>query len=589
MIPSDIIEEILHRVSIVDLISRRISLKRSGHNYMGLCPFHNDKNNPSLSVSDEKGLYHCFSCGAGGNALTFIKEYDKLDFIDAIKELSKIAGIDIDDYLNNQDNLPLRNRLKTMHHIAQEYFNKQLYNYHDAGARFAVKTIKQRRLDKNTIHLFGLGYGGTGWTGLFDHLRDQAFDTDEIVLSGLCGKTENGKFYDRFRNRITFPVADQEGHIIAFGGRALDSHAHAKYINSPESPLFKKGNTLYGWHLAKEQVIESGQIILVEGYIDVIRLFQAGFTIAAAPLGTGLSEDRIRFLKHKVDQIILCFDGDIAGQKSAYRSAGIAAMVGIPTKVVQLPEDDDPDTFLLQHGAQEFSVKIEHSISGEEFVLNTASHALPDTKKFLQLCFEYAISLEGENNSPSLTILTEQFLKKLSEKALVSFGTIELEFSRFKEQYFRFDKQSISHENMLAPPPVHQKAYEILAILITFPEFIDHIALIVSPDDFPTQKLQEFYKEILFHPERTLNDWLIKVADNNPFLKEIAKLTKAPDIRIIKNYAVGLKIDSLKRTINQLSHQVLQHANEQQNIELSKKIQVFQAELIKYNQEFYNL
>jgi len=591
MIPSNLIEDILRHVSIVDIISRRVSLKKTGHNYKGFCPFHNDKNTPSFSVSDEKGLYHCFSCGVGGNVLTFLKEYDKLDFVDSIKELSKIAGIDIEEYLNDQDNLPLRNRLKTMHNIAQEYFVQKLYDYQDLGARFAVKSIKQRKLDKKTIKLFGLGYGGNSWDGLFNHLKNQAFDIDEIILSGLCGKTNQDKYYDRFKNRITFPIFDNDGQIIAYGGRALDPNTNAKYINSPENPLFKKGHILYGWNLAKEQVIESGQIILVEGYIDVIRLFQAGFSIVAAPLGTGLTEDRVQFLKHKIDNLILCFDGDSAGQKSTYRSAGIAAKIGIPTIIIQLPEEDDPDTFLLQKGPKAFDILIEQGISGEDFVLNTASKILPDIKNFLQLCFEYAIQLEGNDSSPSFTILTEQFLKKLSEKAIIRYSSIELEFARFKESYFRFGIQEISHNNTENTKfnTKFQSAIEILAILVSFPEFIDQIAVIVGSDDFPTEELRKIYEKILLHPEYTIKEWLITFTNNSSLLKEVAKLTNAPDIRIIKNYAINLKIDSIKQNLILLNEQLLKDKDFQINEEISKKILNLQQELITLKQEFYYL
>ena len=588
MIPPDVIEDILRRVSIVELISQHITLKKAGHNYKGLCPFHNDRNNPSLSVSDQKGLYHCFSCGAGGNALTFLKEYSKLDFVDSIKELGKLAGIDVEFYLQNQpDLLPLRNKLKTMHQIAQEFYVEQLFTINNPQTELAVRTIKKRKLDKKTIELFGLGFGGIAWDGLFKKLQSAGFKIDEIVLSGLCGKSENNKFYDRFRNRITFPIFDSEGIIVAFGGRIIDDSSNAKYINSPETPLFKKGSLLYGWNLAKETSLELGNVILVEGYMDVIRMFQAGFSTAVAPLGTGLTEDRISFLKHKVDTIILCFDGDSAGQKSTYRSAGIAAKLGVPTKVAVLPENEDPDTFLLYQGPNAMAKILDTSIEAEIFILDSAKSKLPDSNKFLQDVFEYAIHLEGDSNSPSLHIKTEQFLKKVSEILLVSYGSIELEFSRFKEQFLKFNnnntwEDSYSKEES-KPNKEFQEEFELLSILIMFPEFADHVASIVEPSDFYHEESQELFKKMLLHPEFTAQDWIIS-AGNTSLIAHTSKWLEAPDIRIIKNYAVSIRIKSLKKKRDLISKQLT-------NLDpiVSAQILEIQTEVIALKREFYHL
>ncbi|MGL4563188.1 MAG: DNA primase [Brevinema sp.] len=593
MIPSDIVEEILRSISIVQIISQDISLKKAGHNYKGFCPFHNDKNNPSFSVSDDKGLYHCFSCGAGGNALTFMKEYHKLDFIDAIKTLGTYAGIDVEEYLkNNKDTLPLRNILKEIHVIAQEYFLSQLSNFKDLGTRFAIHTIKNRKLDKNTIIRFGIGYGGSERAGLYQFLINKDFNITDILESGLCGKTETGTIYDRFRNRITFPISDQDGIIVAFGGRAIDSKAPAKYINSPETMLFKKGHFLYGWNLAKETVYETGVVIVVEGYIDVIRMFQAGFSNSVAPLGTGLTEDRISFLKNKVDTMILCLDGDDAGRKSAYRSAGIAAKIGVNTSVVELPEKEDPDTFLLTQGPNALASLIEKSISGEDFVIKSAEKLLPNTQQFLQTIFEYTIFLEGSGVSNTLSIATEEFLKKISEKIRISFSSIELEFRKYKDLYFKYQKSetfSNNHDHIEKMSSEHLLAEEILALLIMFPEFLDSIASIVIPEDFPTEQMQNLYKEFLFYPERSSNEWII-IAGKTPYINHTSKFILAPDMRVIKNYAVGLKINSLKTQRKHISKLLMEtKPNTDYNLLLSKKIVEIQNNIISLKNDLYYL
>lgn len=578
MIPQDAIEKILQRVSIVEVIGSRIQLKKSGQNYKGLCPFHNDRKNPSLSVSEKKGLYHCFSCGAGGNALTFLKEFDKLDFIDSIRELGKIAGIDIENYLKGtQDNILLRERLKIMHQSAQEYFIRQLYS-RTLSAQKAVSIIKQRYLDKNTVKTFGLGFGGDKSNGLFQELRKQGFDPDEIILSGLCGKTDQGRIYDRFQQRITFPVQEADSTIIAFGGRAVFANASAKYINSPETPLFKKGNILYGWNFAKESAAKNSQIILAEGYLDIIRLHQAGFCFAAAPLGTGLTEDHIIFLKHKVKEIILCFDGDNAGQKSAYRSAGLCATLGIKTRVIALPENEDPDTFLLSKGTHAFKQLLENALLGEDFVLDTASALLPDTTAFLNAVFEYGIQLDR-------AILTEQFLKKIAEKAAVSLASVELEFSRFRKNYERFSSDPTPE----SPKKNSTNAHELIAILINYPEFADDAAEIIAPQDFSDPEHEQIFRSILLNPEKTPEYWIRQVG-NSHLIQEVAKVTSIPDMRIIKNHAVQIRLKSLENQSAKLSQEILKsEQSKTNNYALIKKIQELQSEKIALKNTFYHL
>ncbi|MGL4676685.1 MAG: DNA primase [Brevinema sp.] len=585
MIPPDVIDDILRRVSLVEVMSQYVTLKKVGHAYKGLCPFHNDRNNPSLHVDNQKGLYHCFSCKAGGNILTFLKEYNKLDFIDSMKFLQQYSGIDIEPYLNQQqDLLPLRNKLKIMHQIAQEFFQENLYKIDNPQVELAVKTIKKRKLDKKTIALFGLGFGGVGLSPLFQKLQNSGFKAEEIFASGLCGKSEYGKIYDRFQNRITFPICSSEGSVIAFGGRIVDNSSPAKYVNSPETLLFKKGALLYAWHLAKESVLESGELILVEGYMDVIRMFQAGFSNVVAPMGTGLTEEQIHYIKSKIDNLIFCFDGDSAGQKSSYRSAGIAAKLDVPAKIVILPENDDPDTFLLQQGSNAMANLLQNSQDTEKFILESANKHLPDSKRFLQDVFEYGVFLEGKTTAPSLSIKTEQFLKKITEQLNVSYSSIELEFSRSKQHYLK------------ERPPVDEKQYkefeeefELMAILVMFPEFTDHAASIVGIEDFFHKETKEIFTQLLLHPEKTSQEWLITIG-NTDFVSYTSKWLNLPDIRIIQNYAVSLRIKSLKKKRTLINQELINYyPNSTEYHALSTQIMELQQELIHLKKMFYLL
>lgn len=585
MIPPDVVEHILRRVSIVELMSRSIVLKKAGRNYTGLCPFHNDRKNPSLSVSEEKGLYHCFSCGAGGNALTFLKEHEKLDFVESMRELAKMAGTDIEPYLKEgNDLLPLRERLKTMHKIAQEFFEKSLLDPSEPLSRRAVSILKQRHMDKKTVEKFGLGFGGRINDGLFSLLQSQGFKTDEIFASGLCGRSESGHIFDRFARRITFPVWDENGVIIAYGGRAIEDNVRAKYINSPESPLFKKSLVLYGYNLAKEQVQEKGAVLIVEGYMDVVRLFQAGFDYAAAPMGTGLTEDRLAFLKHKADVLYFCFDGDQAGLKSAYRSSGIAAKVGAKAKVVVLPADDDPDTFLIKNGSEAFNKLLAEAIDGESFVMQKALSLLPDVQAFLSVAFEYASSLEGEIQAETFGVETESFLRRCAEKAKVSFSSVELEFSRFKNAVLR--SHSFSFEENQQKPPKNESR-QLAALLLMYPELADTVAETIAPDDFSDEESKEVFTRILMSPEKTAQEWLCYWGSSS-IIEDAAQITHTPDIRTVKTYAVKLRIQSLTDKIDRLSQELMKD-NPTEKTEILMHIKELQKEKLDLKENLYKL
>ncbi len=581
MIPDEILRDIIQKTSIVDLIGRDVVLKKSGHStYKGLCPFHNDRNNPSLSIDERKGVYHCFSCKAGGNAITFMMNYHRMDFIESVKELGKNAGIDVDYYLENRkDELPLRNKLKTMHEIAQSHYSNTLFKSRTRGNSIAVRTLKSRAIDRDTALMFGLGFGGEGWDDLFRILRGKGYSADEILASGLCGKNDKGKFYDRFRNRITFPIQDNDGAVIAFGGRIIDQSSRAKYINSPETPLFKKGSVLYAWNYAKDNVVESGEVIMVEGYLDVIRMFQNGFTNAVAPLGTGLTEDRIAYLKNKIDSLVLCFDGDNAGRKSAYRSAGIAAKLGTPVKIALLPENDDPDTFLLKNGADSMAEILQNSQDAVYYILETAKKHLPDSSKFLESVFEYAANLEGEVTQPSLSVTTSRFLQQTAEILGVSLGSVELEFAKHKRLYFRSEK-----EEPAAALKEYEEEFELLAILIVYPEFIDYAASFVGIEDFCHEHSKDCFKQMLMHPERTSQEWIL-FASGKEFIDRTGKWLDPPELRVIQNYAISLRIKSLKKERALINKELSSNTN----AELAGRLAEKQRELIALQEKLYEL
>ena len=363
MIPENVIEEIKLKNSVVDVISSYVTLKRAGSNYTGLCPFHNEKT-PSFMVSDTKQIFHCFGCGVGGDAVTFIRRIENLEYVDALKFLAKRAGVTIpdDDYERGGVR---KSRILELNRATARFFHECLKHSPDglnylAGRKLAVQTIKR----------FGLGFAPNDWELYTDAMKREGYTEEELIAARLCGKSEkNGRLYPYFRNRVMFPILDASGAVIAFGGRVMDG-SEPKYLNSPDTPAFKKSRNLFALNYAKDAVNDK-EMILCEGYMDVIALHAAGFRNTVATLGTALTQEQARLLKRYVDRVYLCYDSDDAGRKAAERAIGIFAEVEMEVKVIQLEGAKDPDEFIKKFGADAFRKVIEGSDSTFDFKLNS--------------------------------------------------------------------------------------------------------------------------------------------------------------------------------------------------------------------------
>lgn len=348
----DLIEKIKTENDIVDVISEDVRLKKSGSNYFGLCPFHKEKT-PSFSVSQEKQIYKCFGCGETGNVITYVMKRRNLEFIEAVKFLAERVNIIIDtEGSKNTDKLDIYYRINV---DAAKYFFQALRNNIDAYGYFTNRGILGK-----TINKFGLGYSYDSWTGLLDYLKSKGYKEQEIVSAGLAIKKEN-KVYDRFRNRVMFPVFDYRGRVIGFGGRVLDD-SKPKYLNSPETEVFKKGTNLYALNFAVPH-IKDRRIIIVEGYMDVIALHQYGVNNAVASLGTALTHNQAKLLKRYADRIIISYDADLAGQNATLRGLQILREVGFDIKVLKVPEGKDPDEYIRANGKDAFLKLIDTALS----------------------------------------------------------------------------------------------------------------------------------------------------------------------------------------------------------------------------------
>lgn len=373
MIPQSFIQDLLNRVDIVDVVGRYVQLKKGGANYMGLCPFHNEKS-PSFTVSPTKQFYHCFGCGAHGTAIGFLIEYSGLGFVEAVKDLAQGVGMTVPD----QDRLPPAQRaeaqakslaLSDVMAKASDFYRHQL-----RGAQHAIAYLKGRGLTGEVAAKFGLGYAPDGWDNLRAVFSD--YQAHELVESGLViDKSEEAgggrKRYDRFRDRIMFPIRNVKGQVIGFGGRVMDG-GEPKYLNSPETPLFQKGSELYGLFEARQAIREAGYALVTEGYMDVVALAQLGFPQAVATLGTACTPTHVQKLLRQTDQVVFSFDGDTAGRRAARRALDACLPHATDDKIIKflfLPAEHDPDSYIRELGAEAFETQVKEAMPLSQFLL----------------------------------------------------------------------------------------------------------------------------------------------------------------------------------------------------------------------------
>ena len=358
----ELIEEIRSNNDIVDVISQYVILKRSGRNFFGLCPFHKEKS-PSFSVSPDKQIFHCFGCGVGGNVIHFVSKIENLDFKETLELLANRANIELPTLDNNyQDNKKaiLKSKVYEINEIAAKFYHENLYK---PTSKQAQEYIKKRKLDNKTLKSFLIGYSGI-FDELYKILKQKGFSEEEILASSLVNKADNGKFIDRFRKRLMIPIQDATGRFIAFGGRVLDD-SKPKYINSPENIVYSKGRNLFGLNIAKKG--DTKKIIIVEGYMDAISLYQRGITNVVASLGTALTEQQGRLLRKNSEQVIIGYDADGAGQTATLRGLEILQNMGCDVRVLQIYGAKDPDEFIIKYGPERFNKCVDSAISLVEF------------------------------------------------------------------------------------------------------------------------------------------------------------------------------------------------------------------------------
>ncbi|MDD6919702.1 MAG: DNA primase [Eubacteriales bacterium] len=344
-------DEIKARSNIVDIISNVVDLKRAGANYKGLCPFHNEKT-PSFMVSEDKQIFTCFGCGQTGDVIKFVEEYYHLTFVEALQKLADIYGIEMtEDSIDNRK----REQYFEINRQAAIFFFKALRKNDNQGMRY----IKSRNISDDTLYNFGVGYADNEWSSLYDFLKSKGFEEQMMLDLGLVSKSAKGKYYDKFRNRVIFPIKNPAGKVIAFGGRALEKEQMPKYLNSPETPIFQKKNNLYAIDIAKSEITSNNRAILVEGYMDVISLYQAGVKNVVASLGTALTENQVKLIKRFSKNVVLSYDNDQAGINAALRGSEILYKEALKAKILTVTDGKDPDEFIKLRGKAAYDKLVE--------------------------------------------------------------------------------------------------------------------------------------------------------------------------------------------------------------------------------------
>jgi len=501
--PPAFLDELTARNPIEDVVGQYVTLKRSGSNLFGLCPFHGEKT-ASFSVAPDKGIYYCFGCHKGGSVINFQMEIEGLSYPDAVRALAKRAGLEVPEDEQYQSRYRQQERLWALHKEAARFFHSQLYA---PVGREALNYALGRGMNKYILTTFGVGYAPDSWDSLVTALRKKGYTEQELRDSGLVTVSrKNGNLFDRFRDRLMFPIIDVRGNVIAFGGRVIkkDSDA-AKYLNSPETLIFNKRKNLFGMNLAKKT--KHPYFILVEGNIDVVALHQYGFDNAVASLGTSLTEEQAALLSKYTDQVVLIYDGDNAGQNATRRAIPILEKAGIQVKVLQLRDAKDPDEFLKKFGADRFKILLEESSNRVEYQLNAIlkKYDLRDDDqkvKYLQESAELICTL-------SSSVQREVYSGRVAETAKISMEAMKMEVGRaFKRRIAREKKKQEKID--LAParnrqPQVGKIRYNnvksamaeemVLALCLRESALLDHTAPL-KPEMFSSELLGRVFSQL---------------------------------------------------------------------------------------------
>lgn len=567
----ELLDEIRSRNDIVDVVSQYVVLKRKGRNFFGICPFHNEKS-PSFSVSPDRQIFHCFGCGVGGNVFHFISKIENVSFIESVQILAEKAGIELpkSNGYTDEKTTELRNKVYKVNQAAAEFFHKNLYQ---SSSVIAQQYVKKRKLDNNTLKSFLIGYAGNN-NELYTYLKQLGFGEEEMLASSLIGKNENGRFYDKFRHRLMFPIQDVRNRVIAFGGRVLDD-SKPKYINSPENIVYSKGRNLFGLNVARRG--KTGlldKILIVEGYMDAISLYQRGITNVVASLGTALTDNQGRLLRKNAEQVILGYDSDGAGQAAIIRGMDILKNMGIDTRVLQISGAKDPDEFIVKYGPDRFKKCMENAISVVEYKVKVLKKDLnlENTNDKIKFLNAIAKTLSEVDN----TMEREVYVSKIAKTYDISEEAIYAEINKLLykntasiktlEKVTTTKQTVVVNEKIL--PAIEKREKLVIYLLINYPKesfesIFNSLTIECIKSELNKKIIEELYVKISqksnldnvlnwFEDDETIN----YISGILAYDFEITDVNKAID-DIVKIYSKENKINERNTIIKELENKNL--------------------------------
>lgn len=503
-IPEDIINEIKYRNEIETTVSQYVNLKRRGKNLVGLCPFHNEKT-PSFTVYPESGSFYCFGCGVGGDVFTFTSLIENLDYIEAVKLLAERSGVSLPEDGYDDSMQKLKNTIYDINREAARFFHAYLMS---EQGKWALDYYLSRGLSVSTIKHFGLGAAPDSWNALLNHLKSKGFSENDMLAANVISKNSSGRCYDRFRKRYMFPIINIRGNVVAFSGRATkeEEKTSGKYVNTSDTPVYKKSNNLFGINFAKNHCAE--RIILVEGNMDVISLHQAGFQNVVAPLGTSFTSEQANLLGRYTKEIVLMLDSDAAGQKALMRATQILENSGLEVRVVVIPDGKDPDEYIKKNGPERFEALLSGAVSDIEYKLLMAVQGIDTESSDGRLRY---LSKAAEIIADEKDIVARDiYIGRLCDKYGVSRTALTAKVNELQRKTER-NKQKKEIDELIKLPfskndinPERRQSLKgtaaeetVLAVLLQHPDFCKEAAELLSPEKMITTLNRDIYKTVL--------------------------------------------------------------------------------------------
>ncbi len=537
-IPEEIVDEVRQRTDLVSLINEYIKLERRGKNMVGLCPFHNEKT-PSFSVSPDKQLYHCFGCGASGNVFSLIMQMENLTFPEAAHYLANKAGVTIPEKKAQTGVESLKDKIYRLNELATRYYTYHLHN--SEGGKKAYNYLLKRGIKQETIELFKLGYAPAGWTGFYNFALKKGAPPDLMVKSGLVSPGREKGYYDRFRDRVIFPIFNISGKTSGFGGRTMSEGDKfgPKYLNSPETPVFDKGNMLYGLNLAREEIRRQKKAIVTEGYTDVITAYQAGIKNCVASLGTALTAEQGRLLRNQADTVVTAYDSDTAGQAATWRGLAILQSTGCLVQVAEMPVGSDPDTYIRENGPEKFHDLVSEAVPLIKYRLQQLEkrHDLASDKGRIDFIEELMPFLLTAVNQ----IEQDYYLKKAAEILGIEEDALRRELKKRRSYDNRkWKKEDLSEETEPQKIRLRPEEKNILSLMLHSKEIAEEGRNLLKLNYIDSSEAKKVIEEIwnlsagelVFSAEKLLNKFedqqivsIISEAATNPEMQDIADQT----------------------------------------------------------------